>query len=146
LQLRLVSSCRQRIESAGSQRAKNSRRKAQLGDFAAVGQLGDYPYYEIADNSTQYYTTKNGVNTYFVGVGGLAGYHGDRNPYPASACGDVVTPGNCITDAQLQTEISRIMTLNHWTSGLNKFFIVFTSTGEGSCFDSTSSSCAYTQY
>ena len=33
-----------------------------------------------------------------------------------------------------------------YTAGLNKMFIVFTSTGEVSCFDSTSSSCAYTQY
>jgi hypothetical protein len=115
-------------------------------EAVAKQMLADYPYHGIANNSTQYYSTKNGVSTYFAGIGGLAGSYVDRNLYPASACSDTVTPGNCITDAQLQTEISKVMTLNHWTPGLNKIFIVFTSTGEGSCFDSTSSSCAYTQY
>src|SRR5271157_4923981 len=33
-----------------------------------------------------------------------------------------------------------------WTPSLKKMFLVFTSTGEGSCFDSSSSSCAYTSY
>jgi len=78
--------------------------------------------------------------------GGLSASYVDTNPYPASGCSDSVTPGNCITDAQLQTEIQAVMTLKGWTGGFNKIFIVFTSTGEGSCFDSTSSSCAYTQY
>ena len=32
------------------------------------------------------------------------------------------------------------------TPGLNKMFLVFTSKGEGSCSDSTSASCAYSQY
>jgi hypothetical protein len=36
--------------------------------------------------------------------------------------------------------------LKGWTGGLNKMFLVFTSSGEGSCFDSSSSQCAYTYY
>ena len=108
--------------------------------------LADYPYHGVANNSTQYYSTKSGVNTYFVGIGGLAGSVVDTDPYPASGCTDGVTGTNCITDAQLQAEISKVLTAQKWTPGLNKMFIVFTSTGEGSCFDSTSSSCAYTSY
>jgi hypothetical protein len=108
--------------------------------------LTDYPGHGITNTSTQYYSTKSGVNTYFVGTGGLAAYYVDTNAYPASGCSDTVTPGNCITDAQLQAEVSRVMTLKAWTPGLNKMYIVFTSTGEGSCFDGTSSSCAYTSY
>lgn len=107
--------------------------------------LADYPDHGIANNSTQYYSTTSGKK-YFVGKGGLAGAYVDTNPYPASGCADSVTPGNCITDAQLQTEIANVMALKGWTGGLNKMFIVFTSTGEGSCFDNTSTSCAYTQY
>lgn len=107
--------------------------------------LADYPYHGIANNSTQYYSTNSGTK-YFVAKGGLAGTYLDTNAYPASGCSDSITPGNCITDAQLQAEITRVMTLNGWTGGLNKMFLVFTSTGEGSCFDSTSSSCAYSQY
>jgi len=108
--------------------------------------LADYPYHGVANNSTQYYSTKSGVNTYFVGIGGLVASVVDTNPYPASGCTDGVTGTNCITDAQLQAEISKVLTAQKWTPGLNKMFIVFTSTGEGSCFDSTSSSCAYTSY
>lgn len=107
--------------------------------------LGDYPDHGIANNSTQYYSTTSGTK-YFVGKGGLSGSYVDTNPYPASGCTDSVTPGNCVTDAQLQAEITRVMTLKGWTPGLNKMFLMFTSTGEGSCFDSTSSSCAYTAY
>lgn len=107
--------------------------------------LADYPYHGIANNSTQYYATTGGTH-YFVGIGGLVASVVDTDPYPASACSDTVTPGNCITDAQLQAEIAKVMAAQKWTPGLNKMFIVFTSTGEGSCFNSTSASCAYTQY
>jgi len=107
--------------------------------------LGDYQYHGLANNSTQYYSTTSGTK-YFTGVGKLAAFYVDTNPYPASGCSDSVTPGNCITDAQLQAEIQRVMTLKGWTGGLNKIFLVFTSTGEGSCSDGTSSSCAYTTY
>ena len=108
--------------------------------------LVDYPFHGIANNSTQYYSTSGGVNTFFIGKGGLAGSVVDTNPYPASGCSDSVTPGNCITDAQLQAEITRVMGVQGWTPGLNKIFLVFTSTGEGSCFDSTNASCANTAY
>jgi hypothetical protein len=108
--------------------------------------LADYPYHGIANNSTQYYSTTSGHPVYFAGIGALVASAVDTNPYPASACSDSVTPGNCITDAQLQAEIQKVMTAHGWTPGFNKIFIVFTSTGEGSCFDSTSASCAYTQY
>jgi len=106
--------------------------------------LGDYPYHGIANNSTQYYSTP--PTKYFTATGGLAGFYIDKDAYPASGCTDSVTPGNCITDAQLQAEIRKVMTLKGWTPSLKKMFLVFTSTGEGSCFDSTSSSCAYTSY
>jgi hypothetical protein len=113
--------------------------------------LADYPFHGISNNSTQYYsqpvaTPCAGTKTYWKGPGGLTASYVDTNPYPSSGCSDRVTPGNCITDAQLQTEIKRVMSVNGWTGGLYKIFIVFTSTGEGSCFDSSSGSCSYTSY
>ncbi len=36
--------------------------------------------------------------------------------------------------------------MKRWTGGLDKIFILYTSSGEGSRFDSGSSSCAYLQY
>ena len=108
--------------------------------------LTDYAYHGIANNSTQYSSKSGTKTTYFIGKGGFSGSVVDTQPYPASGCSDSVTPGNCITDAQLQAEVARVMGVQGWTPGLNKIYVVFTSTGEGSCFDSGSSSCAYTAY
>jgi hypothetical protein len=107
--------------------------------------LTDYPGHGIDNNNTQYYqgtTTKK----YIQNAGKLAATYVDTNLYPASGCSDSATPGNCITDAQLESEIARVMALKGWTGGLTNMFLVFTSSGEGSCFDNTNTSCAYVQY
>lgn len=106
----------------------------------------DYAGHGVANNSTQYYSISGTSKVYVSAFGGLSGAYVDTNPYPASGCTDSVTPGNCISDSQLQGEISRVMALENWTPAINKIFVVFTGTGEGSCTDGTSSSCAYTQY
>ena len=114
--------------------------------------LMDYTANGIDNNNTQYYQVIGATATYIqnaAGVGlasGLAGFTVDNAPYPASGCSDPATPGNCITDAQVQAEIQRVMALKGWTSGPNKLFLLYTSSGEGSCFDSAGTSCAYTQY
>ena len=109
--------------------------------------LGDYNGHALGNNNTQYYQIVGTKTTYIQNKGAAAATSFvDTNPYPTSGCSDTVTPGNCITDAQLQAEIQRVMTLKGWTGGLNKMYFVYTSTGEGSCFDGTSSACAYTAY
>jgi hypothetical protein len=104
------------------------------------------PDNSLFDIATQYYQTIGGVTSYVVNAGYFAGYYVDSGALPASGCSDTYTPNNCITDAQIQAEVAHAMTINGWTGGMNKIFILFTSSGEGSCFDSGSSSCAYTQY
>ena len=104
------------------------------------------PSNSLLNIATQYYQTIGGVTSYVINTGYLAGVYVDQGALPASACTDTATPGNCITDAQIQTEVAHVMGLNGWTGGMNKIFVLFTSSGEGSCFDSGSSSCAYTQY
>jgi hypothetical protein len=107
--------------------------------------LADYAGHGLDNNNTQYYqgsTTKK----YIQNTGKLAGSYVDTTSYPASGCSDSATPGNCITDAQLQTEVEKVMTLKGWTGGVTKMFLVFTSSGEGSCFDSSNAQCAYTYY
>jgi hypothetical protein len=96
--------------------------------------------------ATQYYQTSGNTTNYIQNAGGISGIYVDNAPYPASGCTDSATPGNCITDAQIRAEIAKVMAINGWTGGINKIFLLFTSSGEGSCFDSTSTSCAYTQY
>jgi hypothetical protein len=107
--------------------------------------LADYPGHGIDNNNTQYYQTAPST-TYIQNSGGLGGFYIDTSAYPTSGCTDSATPGNCITDAQIQEEIQDVMTLKGWTGGLTKMFLLFTSSGEGSCFSSSSSSCAYVQY
>jgi hypothetical protein len=108
--------------------------------------LADYEKHGIDNNNTQYYQTVGTANKYIQNNGAFGGFYLDTSAYPASGCSDTVTPGNCITDAQLQSEVTKVMGLKGWTGGLNKMFLVFTSSGEGSCFDSSSSQCAYSYY
>ena len=109
--------------------------------------LTDYPGHGIGNNNTQYYQVIGTAKTYIQNKGSFGGSFVDTAAYPASGCNDSVTPGNCITDAQLEAEIAKVMTTKGWTGGLNKMFFVYTSVGEGSCFDGTgTSACAYTDY
>lgn len=108
--------------------------------------LADYAGHGISNNSTQYYQLVGSTYTYIHNTNGFAAAVVDTNSYPPSGCNDSATPGNCITDAQIQAEITRVITAQHWTPGPTAMFLLFTSSGEGSCFNSNSSSCAYTQY
>jgi hypothetical protein len=117
-----------------------------LGNLAA-----DYVGHTLSSLTTQYYQTIAGATTFVSGLPDAVGGNGsqggtylDTNPYPASGCKDPATPGNCITDAQLQTELLRVMKLNGWSGGVGKIYALFTSAGEGSCFTptSTASGCA----
>jgi hypothetical protein len=86
--------------------------------------LRDYEGHGLDNNNTQYYqVSSTNVKQYIQNKGAFGASYVDTDPYPTSGCLDSATPGNCITDAQLQTEIN-----------------------EGSCFDPSSTSCAYTDY
>jgi hypothetical protein len=77
-------------------------------------------------------------------VGAFGGFYVDTDAYPASGCTHPITGKNCINDAQLQAEIKRVMALKGWKTGLGNMFLVFTSSGEGSCLDANV--CAYIYY
>jgi hypothetical protein len=108
--------------------------------------MKDYPAHGIDNNNTQYYETVSSTTTYIGNVGQFVDSYVDTRSYPASACKDSVTPGNCITDAQLRAEIQWVMGQKKWKGGLTNIYFVYTGTGEGSCFDASSTSCAYTAY
>ena len=108
----------------------------------------DYAGHSVDNNNTQYNQTSptkyvSGLSTLATGES-FGGSYVDTDAFPASSCTDSVTPNNCITDAQLQAEIVKVLGVKGWTGGLNKIFLVYTGQGEGSCFDSSSASCAYT--
>jgi hypothetical protein len=104
----------------------------------------DYPQHGIQNNSTQYYQVIGGATTYIKSVGWSGGNYFDTSAYPYGHCYDGVTGNNCITDADIQAEVEKVQSLKGWTGGLNKIFLVYTNSGEGSCY--TSSACAYTYY
>lgn len=106
--------------------------------------LNDYPGHGIDNNNTQYNQT--GPTKYIHNAGRFGGAAVDTSPYPASQCTDTATPGACLTDVQIRHEIKRIIALKGWPVGLNNMFLLFTSSGEGSCFDGSSTACAYTYY
>ena len=114
--------------------------------------LADYPNHGLDNINTQYFQIIGSTKTFIQNSAGLSLTSGlkdsfvDTAPYPASGCSDSATPGNCITDAQIQTEIQKVMGIKGWTGGPNKMFLLYTSSGEGSCFDAAGTSCAYTQY
>jgi hypothetical protein len=115
--------------------------------------LADYTAHGIDNNNTQYYQILGSTTTYIQNAAGViltngfAGSFVDNSPYPNSGCTDTFTPGNCITDAQIQAEIQKVISLAGWTSGRNKMFLLYTSSGEGSCMPTpTGPVCAYTDY
>ncbi len=92
-------------------------------------------------SDTQYYDTLSGSKnwvSYNVTVGGsvLA-----TNPLPPNGCpnyrmGDGVMSRNCLTDAQLKTEIKNVIKAQHWHTGLRREFFLFTPKHLADCFDS----------
>lgn len=109
--------------------------------------LKAYPGHGISNNNTQYYmTTGSGtsqIKSYVKNVGTFGGSYLDTSAYPSSDCYDSVTPGNCLSDTQIQAEVQKVMALKGWTGGLTHIFFVYTTNGEGSC---AGFGCAYTDY
>lgn len=106
-----------------------------FGDVSADNGKTSNVYY----SDTQYYDTTGSI----AYSSGFAGSYVDTSPLPASGCRDSYT-SVCITDAQLQSEISRVIKANGWTPSSSTEFFMFTAKGIGSC--DGSSSCAFSQY
>jgi len=109
--------------------------------------LKEYFGHSLMNNNTQYYDT-----TYITNTGKVGGNYVDKSAYPGSDCFDpavgagLLTNGNnCISDTDLQNEVNKVMGLKHWTGGVDKLFMVFTSSNEGQCAVSDSD-CSYYTY
>ncbi len=104
-----------------------------LTDVAADGGQTSNVYY----SDTQY----SGID---VGSTFVASYL-DTRAYPTNGCHDKAT-STCLSDAQLQAEIQRVVGVNGWpasSGGVQSLFFMFTPKGVGSCYGS---SCAYTNF
>jgi hypothetical protein len=107
----------------------------------------EYFGHSLATNNTQYYQGSS-PKLYIKSTGSFGGSYVDTSLYPGSDCFDPSTEltngNNCISDTDLQNEIKKVMTLKGWTGGLNKMFLLFTSSDEGQC--AATGSCSYVQY
>jgi hypothetical protein len=107
--------------------------------------VNDYGGHGLANDNTQYSQVVGTTTSWIKSSASVAGSYTDSAAYPTSGCAASLGP-NCVTDAQIQAEVSHAMSVNGWTPASNRIFIVYTSSGENSCFDSTASYCAYTYY
>jgi hypothetical protein len=108
-----------------------------FADVAAASDNGQTSNVYYSD--TQYYD-QFGRISYSSSVGGS---YLDTTTFPANGCSDRYT-SVCLSDAQIQTEISRVITAQGWEPGPSALFFMVTARGVGSCYDS--SNCAFTQY
>ena len=95
-------------------------------------------YYDLTNPSS----AKNFVSYAATNGGSLV----DTDAYPASGCPTYTDAAICLTDAQLQTELTKYITAHSLPTGMGAEYFIFTPFNVGTCFDSTGSSCAYTAY
>jgi hypothetical protein len=89
-------------------------------------------------SDTQYYDSTANI----AYASSFAGSTVDTDALPTSGCRDSYTSA-CVTDAQLQAEISKVIAANGWTHNSTTEFFMFTAKGIGSC---DGSSCSFSQY
>ena len=106
-----------------------------LANVASASGLQSNVYF----SDTQFYDSSGSI-AYSSSFSGSAV---DTNQFPASGCNDSYT-SVCLSDGQLQSELSKVMAAHGWSGGLNKVYFVFTPRGVGSC--AGGSGCAFSSY
>jgi hypothetical protein len=111
--------------------------------------LNEYFGHAIGNNNTQYYQIVGTTKSYIQNKGSFGGSYVDTSLYPGSDCFDpsnqLTNGNNCISDTDLRNEITKVMGIKGWTGGMNKVFLLFTSSNEGQCAVSKTN-CSYVQY
>jgi PKD repeat protein len=86
--------------------------------------------------STQYNDLTGAFSRYSVKFGGA---FLDTDPYPASQCPAVPPVTECLTDAQIQTELEKVAAADHLKRDLSHEFFLLTPPHVEGCFDSNPS-------
>jgi hypothetical protein len=108
-----------------------------FGNVASASGLSSNVYF----SDTQYYDISAPITYRSTFQGSVL----DSNPYPASGCKDSYA-SVCLSDAQIQSEITRVIKANGWVAGLGTEYFMLTPKNVGSCSGSScsfSSFCAY---
>jgi hypothetical protein len=109
-----------------------------FGDVAAASGSASNVY-AVA---TQYYDNTGAIRYKSTFGGSFV----DTDPFPTSGCGEASI---CLTDAQLQAEIQKVLTRKGWHGGTSNMFFLMTPDGVASCANqgpllcSTTDFCAY---
>ncbi|HEX6491449.1 MAG TPA: hypothetical protein VF002_08790 [Gaiellaceae bacterium] len=96
---------------------------------------------------TQYYDTAGSI-AYSSAFGGA--FVDTTTAIPNHCSGEYLGTGvavnACVTDADVRAEVAHVLGATGWTPGPTSEFFVFTPRNVGSCFDTSSGTCAYTYY
>src|SRR5947209_7846614 len=98
-------------------------------------------------SDTQYYQTINNVKNYVTYSEHFAGSWADSANPTTHNCSN--TDGGtvaCVTDADVQAEVSKAMAANSWTAGQGNEYFVFLGNGISTCTDSSGSECAFSYF
>ncbi len=98
-----------------------------------LSDVGNTSFYNIM---TQYYDTNN-ASGHIQNSSTFGGSYVDTSAYPAhvSDCNTQgsTNPTDCISDSQMQGEITNVKNARGWASSPNSVFILFTMPGEDTC-------------
>lgn len=97
----------------------------------------------VYSSDTQYYDTETGSPQFVQYSSTFGGYYVDTTPFYPNGCSDKYT-AVCLSDAQIQSEVSKAAFVNNWPIQPTSTFFLFTPQNVGSC--AVNGFCAYSDY
>jgi hypothetical protein len=92
----------------------------------------------VANGASSCPSASDNFSSYSVAYGGAFIDTASKFPTtgncPNYTLGDGTTSTNCLTDAQIQAEVNKVVTAEKWATGLGTEFFVFTPAHVGECF------------
>jgi len=109
--------------------------------FSDVAHDG-YKVSNVYASDTQYYDMSRGVKQFVPYSVSYSGAFAVTDPLPIDGCPNYLLADgsfstNCITDAQIETEVSTVIASHHLPTGLGAEYFVFTPQGLASCGDAS---------
>jgi hypothetical protein len=98
----------------------------------------------VATGAKSCTSAANNFSSYNVAYGGStvdATAFPKTNNCPNYTLGDDSTSTICLTDAQIRTEVNKVVAAKHWATGLGTEFFVFTPAHVGQCQDLAGTAC-----
>ena len=87
--------------------------------------------------NAQYYEVISGTQHFIMNSSHMVSAIVDTSPYPIAGSGCAGNGANCIDDAQVQAEVTKVITANALPVNKSTMYFVFTASGEASCFGPT---------